>query len=393
MDSGQLTQNNWGTITSLFGRPDMATSLKIKAFAETLYWQGPKNPAIYAKLLCWLSYRHLSGLDILVPVEKLKEEIAKHIPALQSCPRPAKQTWTQSLEMARCYLAIHDDNLSDATEFADRSIKAYDAEVNPGGIVNAMRASLLSKRPSESLHSMFKLAVRDFPTVGDPWLMDCITKSARCLEIAGWLQRYSPNALEKESEEPFHTALRKVFGLKWWAVEDVKYSALYERGYGPAQPMEIVKIANCNPSDRAIDLGCGRATLSSFFTNYTGVDVASVAIEKNRTDRPGTFVHASLDELEVLYGDQFDVAVCSDVMEHLPTEKVHDVILSISKLSSKRFLFGVCCRKAVCTGINGESLHLTVAPPAWWRDQFAKYFTVKTLKEQPTWVLFECSHL
>lgn len=388
----------WQRLASLFGNGEISVAAKITAFVAAMDWPN-KDPAIYAKALCWLAYRDLAGYQ--VPIARVEQEIEAHLPVLLPVSRAARQTWAQSLEMVRCYLALlRYDDFESAILAANRSIAAFDGEVNPGGITNAARACALrmalSKNHDELLlaERLFKQAVPSFPVQGSsPALIRCLADAANALQICSAITSGQPSDCISgiDASEPFNSAIKRCLGLtRWWSAEDERYSALYKRGYGPARPMEVVRLAGCRPHDRAIDLGCGRAALAEFFGDYTGVDVSSFVIAQNRLDKKGVFVHASLDDLAALRGQVFDVAVCADVMEHVPTSRVGGVLHSIAALDAKRHIFAICCRPSVTMGPQGENLHPTVMPPSWWLAALSKFFAAKTLYERPDWALFDC---
>ena len=69
----------------------------------------------------------------------------------------------------------------------------------------------------------------------------------------------------------------------------------------------------------------------------------------------------------------FDAVVCSDVLEHVPEDKVAGFISNLFSYADKLVWASVCCRKAKKvfpgTSIN---LHCTVMPFQWWRAQFER---------------------
>lgn len=66
----------------------------------------------------------------------------------------------------------------------------------------------------------------------------------------------------------------------------------------------------------------------------------------------------------------FDGVICTDVMEHIKTEDVEEVLLEIIRYARRFVYFNICCRPAGKTFMDGKTnVHLTVRPPAWWRDQ------------------------
>ena len=171
---------------------------------------------------------------------------------------------------------------------------------------------------------------------------------------------------------------------EWAHLEDARYSWRWGHGYGAARPLESVILAGCNSRMKCLDLGCGNAVLSHGFKDYVGVDVSSLQINVNKAANPGRYHHASLDDLSCVAGESFDVAVCNDTMEHIPPEHVDAVLASIAGVDAKLFVFNVCCRDSSSRGPDGETLHPTIQPPAWWLAKLGEYFTVEVLKEEPT---------
>lgn len=173
----------------------------------------------------------------------------------------------------------------------------------------------------------------------------------------------------------------------WAQLEDVRYSWRWANGYGAAQPFESMDLAGVSRWDSVVDLGCGNAKLRSyFFWDYAGVDVSASLIADLRklNWRYTEFYHASLDDLSCLAGQSFDVAACNDTLEHTPPEHVDAVLAAIAGVEAKLFVFNICCRDSSARGPNGETLHPTVRPPAWWLDKLRERFAVEVLKEEPT---------
>lgn len=163
----------------------------------------------------------------------------------------------------------------------------------------------------------------------------------------------------------------------WYEIEDTKYSWLYKNNYPIGQPMRVVKMFNLSKNLSCIDLGCGRATLSTYFTEYTGVDVSQYIISLNKSNRNGNYIHASLDRLGFIK-DNYDVAICSDVMEHIPPEEVDNVIRSISSLSVVDYYFVISTRKSVILDKDKKNLHLSVFSAAIWRSKLLQYFEISS---------------
>jgi len=149
--------------------------------------------------------------------------------------------------------------------------------------------------------------------------------------------------------------------------EDERYSHLYEhRDYPPGDVYAVLHAFGFDHKQRVLDLGCGRAALSKVFPSYTGVDVSSYAVMKNRTDRPGTYHHSSLDNLECVSNCSFDLVICSDVLEHIPPERIAAVIESIASVQATVFYFNICCRKSHWKDRHGNGLHASIMSHDEW---------------------------
>ncbi len=166
--------------------------------------------------------------------------------------------------------------------------------------------------------------------------------------------------------------------LSAWAVEeDKKYSFLYvNRQYPPGHTSAVLKAFGYQPADRTVDLGCGRAALRDTFASYVGIDVSAVAIAENRKLPGAVFYHASLDDLTCLKGQSFDLAICSDVLEHIPPERLSEVLRAISEVNASRHYFNVCCRPSMWKDEHGGPLHLSVLRPQKWLDVLGVNFRI-----------------
>jgi hypothetical protein len=67
---------------------------------------------------------------------------------------------------------------------------------------------------------------------------------------------------------------------------------------------------------------------------------------------------------------QFDLVVCSDVLEHLPEHEVDDFVARLFEYAKKAVWASVCCRPAKKFFPDGRNLHTCVKPFEWWRDRF-----------------------
>jgi len=119
-----------------------------------------------------------------------------------------------------------------------------------------------------------------------------------------------------------------------------------------------------NNSISIVELGCGNGKLCNLLSDIkldvTGVDIVT---SPNVYDRSKyKFIKHDLTEFPYPFGDnEFDYCLSFDVMEHLPEDKVSDVLKEMARISC-----GIIV-KIACHG--GPPLHITVKSPGWWFDK------------------------
>jgi hypothetical protein len=133
--------------------------------------------------------------------------------------------------------------------------------------------------------------------------------------------------------------------------------------------------------DKIIDFGVGTGRGAKKFQDkgfsITGVDLSINCLDK---DVNVPLCIASLWNLPENL--TCDYGYCTDVMEHIPTDKVEDVILGISKACKKGVYFQICLTEDHMGAYIDDHLHLTVKPSEWWVDILSKYFTIKGMHEE-----------
>lgn len=171
--------------------------------------------------------------------------------------------------------------------------------------------------------------------------------------------------------------------MEWHIKEGIKYSDLYKDGYPIGNPFGLIKLFEYDKDLKALDLGCGRGILARHFKDYTGVDVSEYIVELNKSEYPNKrFRVESLHNLKDLKDEKFDLVICADVMEHIPEDKIDDVLKEMSKLDVKKYAFSISTRKSVFLDKNNENLHLTVWKSEKWESKLKEYFNIvkKVLK-------------
>lgn len=162
-----------------------------------------------------------------------------------------------------------------------------------------------------------------------------------------------------------------------------KYKKLWETDvYREVSPGELcaekfVAVVQPIGGYRIVDYGCGTGRGSLKLRELTECEIVQVDFTKNCRDenaRDFIFITADLTEKIPVLGDY---GFCTDVMEHIPPEKVDAVILNIME-SSPEVFFQISTVPDIMGSIIGQTLHLTVRPHEWWRKKFEDLgFSVK----------------
>lgn len=105
-----------------------------------------------------------------------------------------------------------------------------------------------------------------------------------------------------------------------------------------------------------LDYGCGRSKLIDYF-NVEVADRYDPAI-KEFSEKPTR---------------QYDLVLCTDVMEHIEEEFVDWVLKDLAYLG-KRVFFAISLTKACEILPNGMNAHVTIKEGFWWTDKILEHF-------------------
>lgn len=160
--------------------------------------------------------------------------------------------------------------------------------------------------------------------------------------------------------------------------ERLKYEQVWSfdeyRRYAPGESLvdKAIQDLGIQAGDSLLDFGCGtgRATRSFMEKGICaeGIDHASNCLDKD--------VNITLHRHCLWYLPPTltaDWGFCTDVMEHIPTDKVHDVLMAVRMATKNGAFFQINCLPDKMGSLIGEKLHLTVRNPDWWHDA-AKWF-------------------
>lgn len=177
--------------------------------------------------------------------------------------------------------------------------------------------------------------------------------------------------------------------------EREKYNAMWrESKYRRVAPGEqywklAVDALGMKPGDSVIDFGCGSGMGAQRFQDagyaVTGVDFASNCLNDDVSIK---FVESCLWRLPADLKAEF--GYCTDVMEHIPIERVDDVLAGISKAANKTF-FAICTSDDNMGVLIGRKLHMSILSADCWRKALGNHWSKVTLlvEEHPT-AIFAC---
>lgn len=158
-------------------------------------------------------------------------------------------------------------------------------------------------------------------------------------------------------------------------IEKDKYERMWSlpgyRNLAPGEDAAARFLEVVRPSGVVIDFGCGTGR-GGLALAKAGLDVVLVDFASNCRDTQAMalpFVELDLTKPMPVRGDY---GYCTDVMEHIPRDKVADVIRNIMTCAPVVFFQIATVPDNFGAAIN-QVLHLTVEPGAWWRDLFCSF--------------------
>lgn len=151
--------------------------------------------------------------------------------------------------------------------------------------------------------------------------------------------------------------------------------AEYREDHATAHADAALAYWQARPGESVIDFGAGAGYASRRF-RQAGLRVLAVDIAANAMDP------AIAADVPLLLAPLWDIPVdlssdygfCSDVMEHIPTDRVDDVLRVIRRSVRGPVYFSIALRGDWCGRLIDDSLHLTVQPLDWWAARLSAHW-------------------
>ena len=125
-----------------------------------------------------------------------------------------------------------------------------------------------------------------------------------------------------------------------------------------------------------VDAGCGSGRgavrLAHAGFEVTCLDFCRTAVEPAAQGFP--YIDAVLWEMPPALS--FDWVYCVDVLEHIPTEKVDAVLDGLARLATQGGFLQICCLPDNHGSLIGDTLHLTIQKPNWWKPRIAERWPI-----------------
>jgi SAM-dependent methyltransferase len=173
---------------------------------------------------------------------------------------------------------------------------------------------------------------------------------------AAWLLSRQVN--NAAAHLPLLAAKERVYDDAFYAHADEVHRPMYER-------LSDALYRHLSPGS-AVDVGCGTgfllAELAERGTDVRGIEGSRHAIERSRIgDR---IVRANLERGVPNLG-RFDIAICTEVAEHLPERSSAPLVQGLARMSDTVVF------TAAVPG-QGGTHHVNEQPHSFWEDLFAK---------------------
>lgn len=107
--------------------------------------------------------------------------------------------------------------------------------------------------------------------------------------------------------------------------------------------------------ERTLDYGCGKGLQ---WTEHKLHEEAGVEMP--------TLYDPAVEGIDDRPFGEFDCTICTDVMEHIPEEKMRETLEDIYAYTEKAVLLQIACNPAKKSFADGTNFHVNCKPEDWW---------------------------
>ena len=128
---------------------------------------------------------------------------------------------------------------------------------------------------------------------------------------------------------------------------------------------DVAELVGEFQSKTILDYGCGM-----------GLQYSRDKIFKMWANQPPKLYDPAVPGHDVKPVGKFDGVISTDVMEHIPEDELVEVVAEIAGYARQWALISVCCRPSKHIRFDdGENVHITIHPFAWWQEYLAPHFS------------------
>lgn len=220
-----------------------------------------------------------------------------------------------------------------------------------------------------------------------PWYTS--VKLYRQENIGEWkgVMRTLASDLHTRSESSGITEEKQTLGSEDAAREQQKYEEIWTHdsyrvlspGLDDADKVQLVMKLKESGVKTILDAGCGSGKLmQKLITEYPNeFDVHGFDISRNCLDPFFDDLKDEILSIGCLWNPddmpgEYDAVICTDVLEHIPTEHVPAVLSNLKQCTKKTCYLAIALfPDGFGPKLLGQPLHLTVEEPQWWYSRIA----------------------
>jgi tetratricopeptide (TPR) repeat protein len=171
--------------------------------------------------------------------------------------------------------------------------------------------------------------------------------------------------------------------MKAWGMDNRIY-ARYSPGLELSNQIDFLSFFRTNDVKTVLDAGIGSGKLCKKmigmgFECY-GLDIADNSLDDDLLHlKDKILTVGTLWDGTIFKEKRFDATVCMDVLEHIPTDYIDNVIDNLVGWTKKYLFLQIALFHDHFGSRVGETLHLTVKPKSWWDNKLSGYKIIQDL--------------